>query len=69
MGVDISLERVDEVPAESRVCHYDELGESAKERFPALTDSHGADVDGSVVDGFRGCDHVKFTDYYEVTVQ
>ncbi|APW98214.1 hypothetical protein CHINAEXTREME_10620 [Halobiforma lacisalsi AJ5] len=68
MSVDITLERVDDVPAESRICHYDELGEAAKERLPALTDDPGTDVDGTVADGFQDCDLVKFTEYYEVSL-
>ncbi|SDR11128.1 hypothetical protein [Natronobacterium texcoconense] len=69
MGENITLERVDDVPAESRICHYDELGEAAKERLPALTDEPESAVGGTVVDGFHDCDLVKYTDYYEISVR
>lgn len=64
----ITLEPVDDVPTDSRVCHYDELGEGAKEEFPTLTESTGASIDRSVADGLQGCDLVKYTNYYEVSV-
>lgn len=68
MSVDITLEPVDDVPSESRICHYDELGEAAKERLPALTEDSSAAVDGTVAEGFRDCDLVKFTEYYEISL-
>ncbi|UTF55624.1 hypothetical protein [Natronosalvus rutilus] len=64
----LMLKPVDDVPADSRVCHYDELEEGAKEEFPTLTESTGASVDCSVADGLQGCDLVKYTNYYEVSV-
>lgn len=68
MSERITLEPVDDVPPDSRVCHYDELGERAKATVPTLTDTDGASVDETTVDGFRDCDLVKYTDYYEVSV-
>ena len=68
MSPTITLEPVDDVPAKSRVCHYDELGEDAKEEFPILTETIDASVDSAIADGLHGCDLVKYTDYYEVSV-
>ena len=65
----ITLERVDDVPADAHVCHYDELAEPAKVRFPSLAGATDASVDGAVIDGFQGCDLVKYTAYYEISVQ
>lgn len=65
----ITLEQTEDVPADSRVCHYDELDEAAKEQFPQLTADDRAEVDADAVDGLQRCDLVKFTDYYEVSVQ
>ncbi len=64
----ITLESVDEIPANSRVCHYDELSEDIKEEFPSLTDSISVSVDTAIADGLQGCGLVKYTDYYEVSV-
>ncbi|WP_049927233.1 hypothetical protein [Halopiger goleimassiliensis] len=69
MGDNVTLERVEEVPPESRVCHYDELAEPAKERLPTLMDDAETSVDGAVVDGFHDCDLVKYTEYYAVSTQ
>ncbi|MFC6718197.1 hypothetical protein ACFQGT_11210 [Natrialbaceae archaeon GCM10025810] len=66
MRHELSLEPVDEIDADARVCHYDELDEAAKERLPLIADGEEG-VDGSVVEGFGACDVVKYTDYYEVS--
>ncbi|ELZ03814.1 MULTISPECIES: hypothetical protein [Natrialba] len=77
MGVNITIERVENVPADSRVCHYDELGEDAKVALAHLTDSHedtvdAADtadfLDATATTGFHDCELVKYTDYYEISV-
>ena len=72
MGTTITLEPAEEVPGDCRVCHYDELGEEAKERLPVIVDEAGdasdVAVDRAVVDDFEACDLVKYTDYYEVSV-
>ncbi|THE65920.1 hypothetical protein D8Y22_05200 [Salinadaptatus halalkaliphilus] len=68
MSKTITLERVDDVPADSRVCHYDELGERAKAELPSLTESTDDAVESAVAEGFHTCDLVKYTDYYEVSV-
>lgn len=65
----VTLEPVEDVPDDSRVCHYDELSEAAKEQFPDLTEDRGCvDVDDAAIDGLRRCDLVKYTDYYAVSV-
>lgn len=69
MSQNVTLEPVDDVPADSTVCHYDELSEAAKEQFPILTDDECRDgVDDEAVDGLRRWDLVKYTDYYEISV-
>ncbi|QCC60254.1 hypothetical protein NP511_18025 [Natrinema thermotolerans] len=68
MSPSLTLEQVDEIPSDSRVCHYDELGEDAKEELPTLTGSDSASVDRSTAEGFQECDLVKYTDYYEISV-
>lgn len=68
MGVDITVERTDDVPAESRVCHYDELGEKAKAAFPVLTNCRTDSVDSEVANSFRDCELVKYTEYYEISL-
>lgn len=67
----VTLEPVDEVPTDGRVCHYDELGEAAKATVPSLADDAAAperpDGDESIADAFAGCDFVKYTEYYAVS--
>jgi hypothetical protein len=64
----ITIERLNSVPPAVRVCHYDELGETAKQSFPTL--SEGAPItttiDRDTACGFQRCDVVKFTDYYSI---
>ncbi len=69
MSATVTLERTEDVSDDVRVCHYDELDEAAKEELPALTDADEGTVDADVADGFAGCDLVKYTDYYEVSLQ
>lgn len=68
MSQQITVERVDDVPAGSRVCHYDELEEAAKTTLPALANTTEASVDRAVADGLRDCDLVKYTEYYEISL-
>ena len=69
MRTQVSLEPVENVPDDSRVCHYDELTEAAKEQFPVLAEDRGCvDVDAAAIDALRRCDLVKYTDYYAVSV-
>ena len=64
----ITLEPVEDIPTDSRVCHYDELSEGTKEKIPVLTESNDLPVDCSIAAGLRECDLVKYTDYYEITI-
>ncbi|ADB63622.1 hypothetical protein Htur_4865 (plasmid) [Haloterrigena turkmenica DSM 5511] len=68
MSQNVTLKPVENVPSDSRICHYDELGEDAKEEFPILTENTDASVDSTIMDGFEGYDLVKYTDYYEVSI-
>lgn len=68
MSRTITLEPVENVPSNSRVCHYDELGEDVKEEFPVLTENADVSVDSTIANGLEGCDLVKYTDYYEVSI-
>lgn len=68
MSPEIELEQIDEVPGDSRVCHYDELESPAKERLSSLIERDTHSVEENVVKGFNCCDVVKFTDYYEISV-
>lgn len=62
----LRFEPEERVPADASVCHYDELGERAKERLPALVADGGpVAVDGPVAAEFG--DYVKFTSYYRVS--
>ena len=70
MSHTVTLEPVDEVPSDCRVCHYDELAHDAKARVPDLADGAAgtdAPVDGAVADEFDDCDVVKYTEYYAVS--
>ncbi|WP_276258861.1 hypothetical protein [Haloglomus litoreum] len=68
MERDVHVRKVETVPEEASVFHYDELDEGFKQAFPSLVEGNGGTVhesatDGSVSEG----DCVKFTDYYCIT--
>lgn len=67
----ITVQDVTEVPAEACVCHYDELDTPAKERFPGILGKEEAEarIDAETADAFRSCELIKFTDWYEVTIE
>lgn len=69
MRDNITAVPIEDVPTDSRICHYDELSEDAKERFPDLTGADGPSVADSVPDGLCECDVVKYTDYYEIATE
>jgi hypothetical protein len=69
MRDNITVVPIDDVPSDSRVRHYDELGEDAKERFPDLAGSNASSVAGSPPDDLLECDVVKYTDYYAISVE
>lgn len=66
----ITVSRVDRVPANARIHHYDELPERAKNHLPRLIEADASNVTASerVAAAFEEYDHVKFTDYYRITV-
>lgn len=64
----ITVEPADEISEASRVCHYDELDQRTKERFPQLAESTETPVSEPIADGLRGYDVVKYTDYYAVSL-
>lgn len=65
MGPRLTIERVDGVPSEGRVHHYDELEERAKHRLPEL-EPGTQEVDEETHRALSGCDVVKFTEYYRL---
>lgn len=68
MGQQITIERLDSVPPSARICHYDELGEGAKQSFPALSEEVPitTTVDRDTACEFQRCEIIKFTDYYSI---
>ena len=69
MPHEITIRQTEDVPSDARVYHYDELEEEAKATLPSLAGTTGSTVDRTVADGLRDCDLVKYTDYYEISVQ
>ncbi len=67
----ITLSPVEQVPSDSRVYHYDELPERAKECLPCLVEVDEGDVavPERICAAFESYDIVKFTDYYRITVR
>ncbi|UHQ95190.1 hypothetical protein [Haloterrigena alkaliphila] len=66
----ITVSQVDRVPADARIHHYDELPERAKNHLPRLVKADASNVTASerLAAVFEEYDHVKFTDYYRITV-
>lgn len=69
MEPSVTMRPVDAVSADSRVRHVDELDWPAKSHLSRFEPDESVDVDESVAEEFRRCDVVKFTEYYEVTVE
>ena len=68
MQRDVRVRKVETVPAEATVFHYDELDEGLKQAFPTLVERGGGPVCESVADSpVSTGDCVKFTDYYRIT--
>lgn len=67
----VRLEPTESVPEDGRVRHVDELPESAQGALPALTSGvpGAAILDESTARTFVDGEYVKFTDYYQVTVE
>ncbi|MFB1062672.1 hypothetical protein [Natrinema sp. H-ect4] len=66
----VTLTPVDRIPCDSRIHHYDELCESAKNHLPRLlrTDEMTVLVPDTVGAALEPYDIVKFTGYYRITV-
>lgn len=62
---ELTVEPAEQVPADARVHHVDELDEAAQTRLHALLEgsAEGVAVEEATLDAG---DVVKFTDYYEV---
>ena len=67
----VRLESTESVPEDGRVRHIDELPDDAVEAVPALTSGVPGEaiLDGSTARTFVDGEYVKFTDYYQVTVE
>ena len=65
----LSTERIDSVPNDATLAHYDELSDSAKR---TLADHHTRDdpgrLDATLSSEFGQWDVIKFTDYLAVSV-
>ncbi|MFB6069802.1 MAG: hypothetical protein ABEJ76_02155 [Halanaeroarchaeum sp.] len=59
---------IEDVPAGTRVRHYDELAEDAKETFPSVADGGTTVVSPELATRFRDGEVVKFTRYYRIEV-
>lgn len=57
---------VTDIQRDSQVCHYDELPEATKERFPTLLNAESEPLNRSITDGFCECNYVKYVEYYEI---
>lgn len=66
----ISISPVERVPHDSRVSHYDQLADQAKNRLSRLLeeDEPVSPTPDSVGAMFETYEIVKYTDYYRVTV-
>lgn len=64
----IEIAPIERPSPEARVCHYDQLAEGLKGRFPDLIPEDGARcvVESEDQDAFGACDVVKYTRYYRV---
>ena len=67
----VRLESAESVPADGSVRHYDELSEGAQGALPALTSGVPGEaiLDEPTARTFTDGEYVKFTDYYQVTVE
>lgn len=64
----IRAHRIDDPSMASRVRHYDELPEDAKERLPALLNGGSPVVPSELAAGFQHGEVVKFTEYYHIEI-
>ena len=64
----IRARRIEDPSMATRVRHYDELPEDAKERLPAIVAGESGVVPAETAAGFRNGEVVKFTGYYRIEV-
>jgi len=69
MTSSITMQPIDEVSADSRVRHVDELDWPAKSHLSEFEPNESIDVEEPVADEFRCCDVVKYTEYYAVSLE
>lgn len=68
-GHTVHVEQVETIPDDAAVFHYDELDETLKHRFPALTAHAPTKASIHPKSVLSNGDYVKFTEYYRVTCQ
>jgi hypothetical protein len=65
----VYIEQVEAIPDDAAVFHYDELDETLKHRFPALSKRAPTEESVRTENVLSNGDYVKFTEYYQVTCQ
>lgn len=68
MCAQVTLRQIDDVPDDSRVAHYDELKPRAKEQLFKLVETEAPPIQQNVTADLESHDVIKFTDYYEISV-
>ncbi|WP_227378408.1 hypothetical protein [Haladaptatus halobius] len=67
MGSQITIKRIESVPEDVDVSHFDELPELAKDYFASFVQD-GVEISGEteIIDELAQYDIVKYTEYYEI---
>lgn len=63
----VHVEKIEDIPNDASVFHYDELDEEFKDRFPELIENTPTKEPVHSENVLSNGDYVKFTDYYRVT--
>lgn len=64
----LELATVDTVPDGARICHYDELGDEAKQYLSEAVRAGDENEIGPAAEReMADCDLVKFTEYYRIS--
>ncbi len=67
MGSQITIQRIESVPPDGDVSHFDELPEQVKDYFACfLQDGVETPVETEIIDKLAQYDIVKFTYYYRI---
>jgi hypothetical protein len=69
MCVQVNLQQIDDVPGNSRVAHYDELTPRAKDQLFKLVENEHSALQETEVDELGRHDVIKFTDYYQISIE